>query len=189
MITKLIRQEDGRLSQNGIADGGPIDLRKQAIMRRVSRSRLTQSTPAEKKLTFHLQVLTWAMGERICPYQREKTVHIADILSRSLDFYFSCSKLGLEVDGGSHNGEMQAAKDEWTDKLILEHAKIQILRFKNAQVFDAPHSVIVQILSALLVRHNWPRRIREDFQLLMGRAASKDGWDSIVVKFLDDRRK
>lgn len=77
---RLIRGEDGKLIQTGIADHQPIPLRKQLTMKGVATRRKELTTPAEKKLCLALQALVYYMGGAI-RYQRERTVHIADILS------------------------------------------------------------------------------------------------------------
>lgn len=183
---KLIRGDDEKLFQVGIADLLPISQKKQNIMKSVRQHRLKLTTPAEKKLCFGLQVLVWSTGG-IARYQREKIVHISDMLSRSVDFYFSCSKLGIEVDGESHNTEIQSAKDKWTDELMLIHDKIFVLRFTNKEVLSNVGFVMSKIAKELMERHNWPRSLRIRFQKFFAYASDNNRWNELVQQFLANR--
>jgi very-short-patch-repair endonuclease len=175
MLTKLMRAEDGTLQSVGLADGQPISHKKQSTMKGVSRRRKNVTTPAEKRMVFALRVMCWKLGG-IVKYQREKTVHIADMLSRSLDFYFNQGRLGIEIDGDSHSGELQKAKDQWTDELIEQHGHVKILRFSNAQVFSAVHEVIFAIAEELRDRHSWPIKFRRRFDIVRSHASDAEHW-------------
>jgi very-short-patch-repair endonuclease len=185
--TNLLRDESGRMYQAGIADSQPISAKKQSIMRRVTNSRLNLSTPAEKKLCFAFQVMGGTLGN-CCRYQREKTVHFADVISRSLDFYFSECRLAVEADGHSHANEMQRAKDEWTDRMLLDKG-VMVMRFGNAQILGNIHQVIHELAAQLLARHRWPRKLRDRFDLLMWQSESADRWQATCIRFLDARHQ
>jgi very-short-patch-repair endonuclease len=185
---KLLQDENGRLYQAGIADSQPISLQKQATMRSLSERRKAITTQAEKKMCFALQVLVWRTGG-VARYQREKTVHIADILSRSLDFYFSQGKVGIEVDGKSHNCVEQKAKDEWTDRLMMQHSGILVLRFSNENVMANIHAVIGPLAEQLRQRHHWPAAIRARFDAVIQAASSPESWQSLATAMLDARRQ
>jgi very-short-patch-repair endonuclease len=183
----LARGSDGKLFQVGIADGSPICGSKRSFMRTLSANRKHASTPAEKKLCLALQVLRWKLGF-IFRFQRERTVHLADMLSRSLDFYFSQGKLGIEADGGYHRSEQQAAKDEWTDKLMAEHGNILVLRFTNERILGQPHAVSAEIAAKLKQRHNWPRTICGRFDEFIVQCDSAESWNRMVGEMLMARR-
>lgn len=185
---RLIRGIDGKLFQAGIADNQPIPIKKQLTMKGVSTRRKALTTPAEKKLCFALQALVWYTGG-VARYQREKTVHIADTLSRSLDFYFSQGKLGIEADGRSHTAELQAAKDAWTDEIMLAQSGILVLRFTNAAILEDIHSVIASVAINLRDRHRWPYDIRCRFDRLIAMAASPESWKSATTEFIEGRRQ
>ncbi len=53
-------------------------------------------------------------------------------------------KLAIEVDGGYHNLQKQAASDRERD-LILKSYGIKVLRFKNELVFKSPAGVLETI--------------------------------------------
>ena len=62
-----------------------------------------------------------------------------------LDFYCPAAKLGLEVDGGIHDG--QAERDE-ERSAILTAGGYRILRFRNDEVLTALPSVLTRIEAA-----------------------------------------
>lgn len=130
--------------------------------------------------------MSWFM-RGILRYQRERTVHIADMMSRSLDFYFAQGKLGIEVDGGYHREELQAAKDKWTDELMLEHDNILVLRFTNEIVLEDTHKVVVAVATALRDRHNWPLRIKAMFNKLISHAATQESWSKALCHYYHNR--
>ncbi len=185
---RLIRGEDGKLFQAGSVDLQPIPLKKQLTMKGVSTRRKALTTPAEKKLCFALQAVVWFMGGCV-RYQREKTVHLADILSRSIDFFFPQGKLGIEADGRSHADAIQGAKDVWTDELMLKHSGILVARFRNEAILGEIHSVARAIAVHLRDRHGWPMAIRNRFDELIQAASSPESWRALTTGFLTDRRR
>lgn len=185
---RLIRGEDGNLIQTGIADHQPISLKRQSTMKGVATRRKRMTTAAEKKLCFAFQAMAWHLGG-VVRYQRERTVHIADMLSRSLDFYFSAAKLGVEADGRSHDGEIQAAKDAWTDELILTNDGIRILRFSNEIIMESVHVVVAQVATQLRNRHRWPYSIHERFNFLVKRAETAESWREATTEFIIQRKQ
>lgn len=185
---KFIRGEDGRLVPVGVVDLLPTPPKRQSMMKSLSARRKKITTPAEKKLAFHLQSMIWHLGG-IVHFQRERTVHLADILSRSLDFYFSACKVGIEVDGKSHDDEIQKAKDEWTDRLMIDHDRILVLRFTNENVFNNVAAVIKDIADTLLSRHSWPNKLRLRFEAVIEMADNQDSWQRATGKYLDGRRR
>jgi very-short-patch-repair endonuclease len=105
-----------------------------------------------------------------------------------LDFYFSFGKIGIEADGRSHRDELQAAKDEWLDKLMLERGGIKVLRFRNEQILESVHVVVGEIAAELCARHNWPRKINEDFYQFRIRCSSPDSWLKLTTEFIETRK-
>jgi hypothetical protein len=185
MVTRLIRDNDGQLRQHGVVDSAQIPQRKLNIMSGLHKKRLKLTTGPEKKFCFALQVLVWGSGG-LLPFQREKVVHLSDILSRSLDFYFSICKLGVEIDGRSHRENIQAAKDEWTDRLFAE-AGVKILRFSNDEVLESIHLVIDALLQNAIARHNWPPSCRLRLENIRRYAATAELWRDFCSRFLDFR--
>ncbi len=66
-----------------------------------------------------------------------------------LDFYCHDSKLAIELDGSVHDSEGQKQYDQERDKIIRELG-IEVLRFKNDEVFMNLNSVLNKIRKHLL---------------------------------------
>ena len=155
-------------------------------MNALTKQRKKLTTPAEKKMCATLQAVVWFMNG-IVRFQRERPVHLADMMSRSLDFYFSQGKLGIEVDGGYHREEIQAAKDKWTDELMLKHDNILVLRFTNEEVLNDTYRVVAVIVTNLRNRHNWPKRLKDKFDKLLSHTATKESWNKALCIFYQNR--
>ncbi len=171
----------------GVADQSPISLRRQAMMRQVAVRRKKLTTHAERKLLFHFGIMNAELGG-IARYQREKTIHIADMLSRSLDFYFSCSKVCVEADGSSHSGEINQAKDAWADSLIAQHLNVVTLRFSNEVILGSVHVVINAVATSLRDRHNWPKRIARNFDAVIRASETEESWLALGDHWMQKRR-
>ena len=67
-----------------------------------------------------------------------------------LDFYCHEERLAIELDGGGHGAEEQAAYDAVRTE-ELEGADIRVLRFWNNQVLMETESVLTALFAALTV--------------------------------------
>ncbi|MCK5834004.1 endonuclease domain-containing protein [bacterium] len=65
-----------------------------------------------------------------------------------LDFYSPECRLAIELDGSSHNNEFSQEYDEERTK-YLNSANIEVIRFKNEEVFDNIDGVIEQIKTTI----------------------------------------
>ena len=72
-----------------------------------------------------------------------------------LDFYCHERALAIEVDGGHHFDEAEAARDEQRTR-ILEAAGLRVLRFSNLEVLQETEAVLGAILLALEERTPHP---------------------------------
>ena len=64
-----------------------------------------------------------------------------------VDFYCSEKKLVIEVDGGQHGGERDAARTAW-----LESRGYHVIRFWNNEALDGTEGVLSRIDEALDAR-------------------------------------
>ena len=182
----LKRHDSGTMYQVGIADQCEIPLNRQNMMKQVAKRRKRLTTRPEAKLCFAFQVMKWGVGD-VIHYQREKTIHLADMLSRSLDFYFNTTKLAVEADGTSHDGELARAKDDWTDRLMKE-AGISMLRFRNEFIMESVHLVVRDVATHLRDNHNWPLKIRQNFDWVISFTEKDTYWKIFCGKFVEARR-
>lgn len=68
-----------------------------------------------------------------------------------LDFYCHDSRLAVELDGSVHDNEDQKLYDLERDQVICELG-IEVLRFKNAEVFKNLNGVLNKIQTCLLLK-------------------------------------
>ncbi len=68
-----------------------------------------------------------------------------------LDFYCTCAKLAVELDGGGHGFPDQRARDEQRNRFLAEQG-IQVLRFWNHQLRGELEAVRFEIWYALMER-------------------------------------
>ncbi|MFY8135099.1 MAG: endonuclease domain-containing protein [Aquimonas sp.] len=95
-------------------------------------------TDAERKLWFHLR------GGRLCGF-RFRRQH--PIPPHVLDFYCHAAKLVVELDGGQHTDQADAARTR-----ALEARGLRVIRFWNNDVLSNTEAVLEAILSALQAR-------------------------------------
>jgi len=65
-----------------------------------------------------------------------------------VDFYCHSERLVIEFDGGIHDNPKQKSKDIIRDK-YLSSVGNRILRFKNAELFDNPEKVLIEVFKSL----------------------------------------
>lgn len=108
-----------------------MNLPEQADQRRWLRRDLT---PAEASLwrmlkNRHLENLKFRRQHSVGPYV--------------LDFYCPQLRLGIELDGQSHEG--QGYKDEQRSAYLWQKKKITVLRYENRVVFEQPEVIFADI--------------------------------------------
>ena len=68
-----------------------------------------------------------------------------------LDFYCAQARVAVEVDGPVHQSSEQKIRDEERTR-ILHDEGIQVIRFENEQVLNAPEQVRLTILNCISAR-------------------------------------
>lgn len=95
-------------------------------------------TDAERKLWYHLR------GGRLGGFRFRRQHPIPPYV---LDFYCYAAKLVVELDGGQHIEEADAARTR-----ALEARGLRVIRFWNNDVLSNTEAVLEAILSALQAR-------------------------------------
>ncbi len=94
-----------------------------------------------RKMTESESVLWEALRRLHCGYHFRRQHPIGDYIA---DFICLKKKLVVEVDGGYHNNPMQQQNDQMrTD--YLERKGYTVIRFKNEEISDDLHEVIMRI--------------------------------------------
>jgi very-short-patch-repair endonuclease len=114
----------------------------------VGRKRLTpiarrlrqEQTEAEERLWYHLRARRFE-GEKFVR-QLQIDHYVADLACRT-------ARLAVELDGGQHEPERDAARTE-----IIERYGYRVLRFWNNDVFSNTDGVLEQIRQELLIARN-----------------------------------
>ena len=101
-------------------------------LRRELRSQLT---PAESLLWAHLQ-RRQLLGRK---FRRQHGVD-----NYILDFYCPAEKLGVELDGASHDHEVAQDRDSERSE-FLRRAGIRVVRFENREVRENLEGVLLEI--------------------------------------------
>ena len=97
------------------------------------------------KMTESESVLWEALRRLHCGYHFRRQHPIGDYIA---DFICLKKKLVVEVDGGYHNNPMQQQNDQMhTD--YLERKGYTVIRFKNEEISDDLHEVIMRIKEQL----------------------------------------
>ena len=97
------------------------------------------------KMTESESVLWEALRRLHCGYHFRRQHPIGDYIA---DFICLKKKLVVEVDGGYHNNQMQQQNDQMhTD--YLERKGYTVIRFKNEEISDDLHEVIMRIKEQL----------------------------------------
>ena len=65
-----------------------------------------------------------------------------------IDFYCSEKKLAIELDGESHVGEKNQARDLVREKVIQDFG-IGVIRFSNSQIYNNLNGVLLEVLRVL----------------------------------------
>ena len=98
-----------------------------------------------RKMTESESVLWEALRRLHCGYHFRRQHPIGDYIA---DFICLKKKLVVEVDGGFHNNPMQQQNDQMrTD--YLERKGYTVIRFKNEEISDDLHEVIMRIKEQL----------------------------------------
>ena len=97
------------------------------------------------KMTESESVLWEALRRLHCGYHFRRQHPIGDYIA---DFICLKKKLVVEVDGGYHNNPMQQQNDQMrTD--YLERKGYTVIRYKNEEISDDLHEVIMRIKEQL----------------------------------------
>ena len=110
-----------------IGDPSPTSVpysKKPRRIQKFAQQRKKQFTPAEKKFEIILCSLGLA-GKFEREWVFKKWI---------LDFYFRENRLGIEIDGSSHDSPKQLRRDALKTR-DCQRAGITIFRFRNAEVF------------------------------------------------------
>ena len=135
------------------AEVDPVDVRRTGQHKptiTAARSLRTRSTAAERRL--------WAMHRRrrLDGLRFRRQHPLGPFV---LDFYCAAARLGIEVDGGVHDGDDQRCRDTHRAKALTAQG-IEILRFSNDDVTGQLHHVLKSIAEVARgrLRHNDPNR-------------------------------
>ncbi|HNV98491.1 MAG TPA: endonuclease domain-containing protein [Chitinophagales bacterium] len=121
-------------------------------IKRTVRKLRRKSTPAERimwEALRHHKLNGWEFRRQypvgICYTPQSRTFFV-------LDFYCKEARLGIELDGSSHNGnkDYDVARD-----LVISSYDIQIIRFENGKIERNLPETLVTILNALELRKNY----------------------------------
>jgi very-short-patch-repair endonuclease len=100
------------------------------------------------------EVLLWHLlrNRGFCGYKFRRQHPVSGYI---LDLYCHEAKLAIELDGGGHGDEEQAAYDEERTK-ELDGAGIKVLRFWNDELLTNTDAVLEEIFAALQDRFPSP---------------------------------
>lgn len=104
-----------------------------------ARTLRREQTAAEAQLWQHLR------GRRLNGF---KFVRQEPIGSYFADFVCREQKLVVELDGATHGTDIEIKRDERRSGDLADQG-YRVIRFTNAEVFEAPESVVETILVAL----------------------------------------
>jgi very-short-patch-repair endonuclease len=108
----------------------------------IARKLRANQTEAEERLWYYLR------GRR---FDGEKFVRQSQIDRYVADFACRTARLAVELDGGQHSAERDAARTE-----IIETYGYRVLRFWNHDVLEDTYSVLEVIRHELLTARNRP---------------------------------
>jgi very-short-patch-repair endonuclease len=106
----------------------------------IARKLRADQTEAEERLWHHLR------ARRV---EGEKFVRQLQIDRYVADFACRTARVAVELDGGQHDAERDAARTE-----IIETYGYRVLRFWNHDVLGDTHSVLEAIRHELLIARN-----------------------------------
>ena len=105
-----------------------------------------QADELRRKMTKAEKVLWERLKEKKLDGYKFRRQH--PILRFIVDYYCHKEKLIIELDGDSHNDEMQEQYDEERTKILTE-CGMKVIRFRNEEIFNEIESVIERIRMAL----------------------------------------
>jgi very-short-patch-repair endonuclease len=70
-----------------------------------------------------------------------------------VDFYISCAKLAIEIDGSQHYSSEGAEKDRIRDRYFQKHG-ITVLRYSNREILQEFDNVCADILAHIKIKYN-----------------------------------
>jgi very-short-patch-repair endonuclease len=120
--------------------GRPPDWKPTPRARKLAPSLRRNASEAEKELWRHLRRKLPLKGTHF-----RRQVPIGPYIA---DFCCHGHRLIIELDGGQHNEDAAAARDQRRDCYLEEHG-YRVLRFWNAQVFTEIDAVMDTIAAAL----------------------------------------
>ena len=108
----------------------------------IARNLRKNQTEAEDRLWHYLRARRLEGGKFVRQLQIDR--YVADFARRS-------ARLAVELDGGQHNAERDAARTE-----VIETHGYQVLRFWNHDVLADTYAVLEAIRHELLIARNRP---------------------------------
>ena len=116
------------------------DLPRNPRIRQYAREMRAGGTLAERKLWYFLR------DRRLNGAKFRRQHRIGGFVA---DFYCPTARLVIEADGGGHGEPLQAAHDEWRNRLLTELG-VRIVRFGDGDILRRTAEVLEAIRQALL---------------------------------------
>lgn len=111
-----------------------------------------KQTPAEK--FFEENIAKLISEEAQTPYIPQRIFYITEGVAFIADFYFKKFKVAVEIDGPRHFYGRNKERDEWRDRLLLEHAGVSVIRFSNKVVLTNMNDVFNRLVRFLAEQEN-----------------------------------
>lgn len=136
----------------GYYDGERISTKYQTDLNHFRRQLVKKQTPAEK--FFEENIAKLVREEAQTYYIPQRIFYITDGVAFITDFYFKKFKVVVEVDGPRHFYGRDKERDEWRDRLLLDHAGVSVVRFSNNAVLKRRNDVFSQTVRFLATTKN-----------------------------------
>jgi len=141
------RRGDDHPSLEGRGAGGEgEELKRKWQPPYVSKEMRERARKLRKKATPAEEILWDVLRDRQLNGLKFRRQHVID--RYIVDFYCAEHKLAVELDGPVHDAKEQQEKDKLREQAI-QREKIQVIRFKNDQVFDDLESVLSSIVGQI----------------------------------------
>ncbi|MFA6170546.1 MAG: DUF559 domain-containing protein [Candidatus Margulisiibacteriota bacterium] len=123
----------------------------------VKRVKVQRARELRKGQTEAEARLWWLLRKKLMLGYKFRRQHV--IKGFILDFYCPQARLGVELDGGIH--KQQEDYDKARDKVLKDHG-VEVIRFTNKELFQAPVKVISLITKVLSIRPSPSKMERGD---------------------------
>lgn len=132
--------------------------RRHKIAKKFRRQNLKKSTRAERKFEYLLK-------KHNINYQKQFVVMFSNKVRKRtrtqksfyiLDFYLPGDRIGIEIDGESHNNKSKY--DIVRDKEIYFYAKTRVIRFTNTDVFMNPEMTMMTLLEFIETNKRYTKK-------------------------------